>query len=139
MKVLGIVLVALALGTAIVPQFTDCASQGKAITLANGKTVAMKCHWTARAEIAVGAPLVVVGAMLATSRRKESRRNLSIIGLGLGGLAVLLPTSLIGVCTGPTMICHSVMKPVLMSTGGLAAAIGVLGVVMSQRMKEPVA
>jgi len=51
-----IALVALALGTAIVPQFTDCASQGKAITLANGKTVEMKCHWTARAEIAVGRP-----------------------------------------------------------------------------------
>ena len=139
MRWFGIALVALALGTAIVPQFTDCASQGKAITLASGKTVDMKCHWTARAEIAVGAPLVIVGAMLATSRRKESRRNLSIMGIGLGGLAILLPTSLIGVCAGPTMICHSVMKPVLMSTGGLAAAIGVLGVVMSQRMKEPVA
>jgi len=85
------------------------------------------------------APLVIVGAMLATSRRKESRRNLSIMGLGLGGLAILLPTYLIGVCTGPTMICHSVMKPALVSMGGVTAAVGVLGVVMSQRMKEPVA
>jgi hypothetical protein len=80
---------------------------------------------------------VIVGAMLATSRRKESKRNLSIMGLGLGGVAMLLPAYLIGVCTGPTMVCHSVMKPIVLSTGGLAAGLGVLGVVMSQRMKEP--
>ena len=42
--VFGVALVVLALATAIFPQFTDCESQGKMITLANGKTVSMKCH-----------------------------------------------------------------------------------------------
>jgi hypothetical protein len=96
----------------------------------------MKCHWTARSEIAVGAPLLVVGAMLATSRRRESRRNLSILGIGLGAVAILLPSYLVGVCTTPTMICHSVMRPALWAAGGLTAAVGIVGVVTAQRQKE---
>jgi hypothetical protein len=47
---LGIALVVIALGIAIIPQFTTCESQGKIITLANGNTIPMKCTWTARAE-----------------------------------------------------------------------------------------
>lgn len=136
MKVFGSVLLVLALATAIIPQFTDCESQGKILTLTTGKTVSMKCHWTARAEIPVGASLALVGAMMVTSRRKESQRNLSIMGIGLGALAILLPTSLIGVCSGSTMICHSVMRPILWSAGGVVGIISVLSMVTAQRRKD---
>ncbi len=137
-KILGVTLVVLALVMAVVPQFTDCQSQGRSLTLANGNTVAMKCHWTARGEIAVAAPLLVVGVMLAASRRKESQRNLSILGVGLGALAMLLPTYIIGVCANPMMVCNAVMQPTLLGIGGLAAAISLVGLVMAQRKKETV-
>ena len=135
-KFFGIALVVIALAIAVVPQFTDCESQGKMITLANGKEISMKCHWTARSEIAIGAPLVIVGAMMAASRRKESHRNLAILGIGLGALAMLTPTYLIGVCTTPTMICYTAMRPELLVTGGLAVAVSIVGLVMTQRKKD---
>jgi hypothetical protein len=115
------VLVAIALVIAIVPAFTDCQSQGKSIKLANGMTVPMKCHWSARAEIGVAAPLLVVGAMLPFTRRKSSLFSLSILGAVLGVIAILIPGTLIGVCsTG--MPCHTVMQPTLFVMGGLAIA-----------------
>ena len=57
MKVIGVLMVVLALVSGILPQFTDCSSQGRAITLPNGKQIDMKCHWTARAEAAMALPL----------------------------------------------------------------------------------
>ena len=47
-KILAGLIIVLALVIGIVPQFTDCQSHGRAIALANGTTVPMKCHWTAR-------------------------------------------------------------------------------------------
>jgi hypothetical protein len=134
-KFLGITLVILALAIAIVPAFTDCQSQGKSISLANGKTVPMKCHWTGVAEIAVGVPLVGVGLMMIPSRRKVSLMNLGIMGSILGIMAVLLPNKLIGVCSS-SMLCNTVMQPTLTALGAVAI-VGSLGaMVLSFRTKE---
>ena len=78
-KVFGIALIVVALALAIVPGFTDCQSQGKSISLASGKTVPMKCHWTGVAEIGVAAPLVVVGAVMSFSRRKSNMMTLGTV------------------------------------------------------------
>lgn len=134
-KVLGIALVVLALVTAILPQFTDCQSQGKQITLANGSKIPMKCHWTARAELATSIPLIGVGAMLSFSRRRESWRNLSIAGVILGAFVIALPTTLIGVCASG-MPCHTVMQPVSVAVGSLAVVTSLTGIVLAQRRKE---
>ncbi len=121
-KFLGITLIVLALAIGILPQFTDCHSQGKAIALPNGKTVEMKCHWTARAEIATAAPLLVVGAVMAASRRKENIWALAGLGGLLGIIAIALPNGLIGVCSSG-MPCHTVMQPSLAVFGSLAIVI----------------
>ena len=71
------------------------------ITLADGKQISMKCHWTGRAELVLGVPLLAVGLMLGFSRRRESQRVLGITATVLGVLAILLPTVLIGVCMQP--------------------------------------
>jgi len=134
-RVLGVTLIVLALVTAILPQFTDCQSQGKVLTLANGKTVSMKCHWTARAELATSIPLIGVGAMLGFSRRRETWRYLSIAGIILGAFVVALPTSLIGVCSSG-MPCHTVMQPVSVAVGSLAIVTSLTGMVLSFRKKE---
>jgi hypothetical protein len=135
LKYFGIVLVALALLIAILPQFTTCESQGKYITMASGATTPMKCSWTAKAELAVGVPLFAVGAMMSFNRRRENLLSLSVLGTILGVAVLLLPTSLIGVCSS-NMLCNTVMKPVLLAAGGLATTISLGGLwvaIMSKR------
>jgi hypothetical protein len=135
-KILGVAILALALAIAILPQYSTCASDGKYLTLANGRTIPMKCSWTARAEIAVGAPLAVVGAMMVFSRRKESKRNLAVLGITLGAMAILLPTKLIGVCAMPTNSCVTVLKPSMLALGSVVIGLSLVGLVMSQISKE---
>lgn len=130
MKYFGIVLVILALFIAILPQFTTCESQGKYITLANGSTIPMKCSWTAKAELAVGVPLFAVGAMMSFNRRRDNLLSLSVLGTILGVAVLLLPTTLIGVCSS-NMLCNTVMKPALLASGGLVTAISLGGLWVS--------
>ncbi len=135
MKVLGAIFVILALVVGILPQFSDCQSQGKAITLANGKTIPMKCHWTAKAEMGVAVPLVAVGGMTLFTRRKESKRVLALVGVLLGALVISLPTWLIGVCTSD-MPCNTIMRPALILTGIIIVAISIAWYVLSGRGQE---
>ena len=136
MKVLGIGLVVLALVAGILPMFTDCQSQGKAIELANGKTIPMKCHWTAQSEIAMAVPLFGLGIVMGVVKRKESRRIIAGIGALLGIFVILLPTALVGVCASADMLCNSVMKPTLILSGILIIAISIATLVMSERRPE---
>jgi len=103
-KIAAAIIVVLALVIGLLPQFTDCQSQGRALTLQNGKTVPMKCHWTAIAEIGMAVPLLGVGAVTAVSKRKESRRIIAGFGALLGLFVILLPTWLIGVCASADML-----------------------------------
>lgn len=132
----GITLMVLALAIAVVPAFTDCQSQGSALTLASGKMVPMKCHWTGIAEIAVGIPLLAVGAMMIAARRKESLLFLGATGGILGIFAVLLPNTLIGVCQTPTMICHTTMLPALTVLGSMVIAGNIGTMALAFRMKR---
>jgi hypothetical protein len=91
-KVLAALIVVLALVIGIVPLFTDCQSQGRAIALANGSTVPMKCHWTGQAALGMAIPLVGLGSVTAFSWRKETRRVLSVLGILLGAVVILLLT-----------------------------------------------
>jgi cellulose synthase/poly-beta-1,6-N-acetylglucosamine synthase-like glycosyltransferase len=126
MKIIAIVLIVAGLVLIFVPSFYTCAAQGKAIQLPSGKSIPMKCLWTARAEIGLGILLVAVAAFLFISRKLESRRFLSILTLILGILIVLFPTSLIGVCVNPDMPCVVVMKPTLLLIGIVTIALGIV-------------
>ena len=139
MKIAAIAIVILALVIGIVPQLTDCQSQGRALALQNGKTVPMKCHWTAIAEIALAVPLAGVGAVTAVSKRKESRRILAGLGIVLGIFVILLPAALIGVCASADMLCNSVMKPTLILSGILIIAISLAVLIKSERQPEQIA
>ena len=57
MKVLGILFVLMALTIGLVPQFTNCAVQGRAIQLPDGWAMPMKCHRTANATPVIAVPL----------------------------------------------------------------------------------
>jgi hypothetical protein len=129
MKTSGIILVVLALTVAVVPQFTDCLSQGKTISLPNGATIPMKCHWTAQAELALAVPLAAAGVMMALNRHRGTLRALSGLGAVLGLFVILVPTSLIGVCGSNTMLCNMVMRPWLIFAGVLAIAVSAITLV----------
>ena len=131
-KLFGITLVIMVMIIAIVPQFTTCESQGKAITLANGTTVPMKCKWTAQAELGTSVPLFAVGALMTVSRRNEGRLGLSLLGIILGAIVMLIPTYLIGVCQ-TLMVCHTIMKPVLLTAGGVVTGVSLAGLLASRR------
>ena len=139
MKIAAAAILVLALVIGIVPQLTDCQSQGRSLALQNGKTVPMKCHWTAIAEIAMAVPLAGVGAVTAVSKRKESRRIIAGFGMLLGVFVVLLPTRLIGVCASADMLCNSIMKPTLILSGIVIIAISLAALVVSERRPEQIA
>jgi hypothetical protein len=136
MKIAAALLVVLALTVAVVPMFTDCQSQGRAITLANGSTVAMKCHWSGVAELALAAPLLFVGLSMFVSKRKETRRVLALLGLVIGAVTVAVPTMLIGVCASADMLCNSVMRPTLVLAGILIMVISAASWAMAERATE---
>ncbi len=138
MKIAAVLLVGLALAVAVVPMFTDCQSQGRALTLPNGATVAMKCHWSGVAELALAAPLALVGVTTGVSRRKESRRILAMMGVLLGALVIAVPTVLIGVCASSDMLCNAVMRPSLILAGILIMAVSVGSWVLAERTPEEV-
>lgn len=138
MRTFGIVLVVLAVLVAVVPMVNNCLAEGKLITTAAGKSIPMKCFWSAQAELATGAALAVVGGLLAFSRRRETQRYLAVVGAVLGAIVMLLPTSLIGVCTDMTASCNLVMRPAMLLTGALVIAVN-LGVFVASsrgRMEE---
>lgn len=139
MKIIGGSLIVLALLIGIVPMFTDCASQGRSLTLANGREIPMKCHWTGLAELALAAPLLMVGALMITSKGAESLRNLSLTGGVAGILVILLPSTLIGVCANPDMRCNALMRPSLILAGSLVVALGAVGALQTLRRKEAAA
>lgn len=135
-RYLGIFIVVLAITVAVVPHFTDCQSQGKMVTLANGNTTSMKCHWTGVAEIGAAIPLGVVGVAMIAGRRRETMMYMSFAGLAIAGVILALPNGLIGTCATPTMICNTLMKPALNLMGGLVGLTAAVGLVVAWRGKS---
>jgi hypothetical protein len=136
MKLQAVILMLLAIVIAVLPQFTDCESQGRHLVLADGREIPMKCHWSAAGELGLGFPLLALGAVLFFSRQAETRRALGILGVVLGLIVVLIPTVLIGVCASLEMICNSIMKPALILAGSLVMAVSVWVVLSSVRRGE---
>jgi hypothetical protein len=136
MKVAAVIIILLATVVGVVPQFTNCQYSGKAIELPSGKSLLMKCHRTARAEIALAVPLLLCGVSLLVSRRKESWRPQAALTIVLGLFVVLLPTVLIGVCVKPGMVCRALMKPTLTLAGILVIALGALCFLLGSRQRR---
>jgi hypothetical protein len=156
MKVLAILIIILGLVIIIVPQFTNCEYGKEQPATLNMKTSGvaveyasmggmeagaaegsvpyrmMKCFWSARAEIVAGVPLVALGALLFFARRKETIRVIGILTALIGVLTLLIPTSFIGTCVNPAMVCNTEMKPTLFVAGGITVALGIAVLVLGE-------
>jgi hypothetical protein len=157
LKVVGAIIVILALVIAIVPQFTNCqynksmaapttatTMAGATTTMAGGQattpttvkaaatTAKPRCFYTARAEIAVGVTLFFIGAFMLMGGRRETWRALSVLGIIQGVFAILLPTVLIGICMKNTMICRQEMEPTLYAAGGVVIALSLAAFIVNE-------
>ncbi len=83
-KVLGVIMILMALVLAIAPAFTDCESHGKMLTTADGRSISMKCHWAGVAEIAAAIPLGIAGIYALVGKRRETLRFAGIVGAASG-------------------------------------------------------
>jgi hypothetical protein len=137
--VLGVVMIVLALVLAIAPVFSDCQSQGKMLTTADGRSVSMKCHWTGIAEIAAAIPLGIAGIYALLGRRRETVRFAAIIGAAAGLTAILLPTVLMGTCGNAAMTCNVLMQPIVLAAGILAIVASVTLFFIAREPEVPAA
>ena len=73
----------------------------------------MKCHWSAQAEIGIGALIAALGIALTLFANLKTRLGLTI-GIFLSGiLALLIPHALIGGCPMPSMQCRKIAFPAI--------------------------
>jgi hypothetical protein len=100
----GGVVIILGLLIALGPQFLF-----KVCPVAEG--MIMKCHWSAQAEIGVGALIAALGIALILFANPKTRLGLTI-GIFLAGvLALLIPHNLIGGCAMHSMACRKIAFP----------------------------
>jgi hypothetical protein len=75
--------------------------------------IIMKCHWSAQAEIGVGALIAALGIALIFFVNPKTRLGLAV-GIFLSGvLALLIPHVLIGGCPMHSMLCRKIAFPAI--------------------------
>ncbi len=93
----------------------------------------MKCFWSCKALIVVGAVLALVGLLQMIAKEANTRKSLSVIGLALAVSAILIPTVIIGGCVKPEMACKMLTFPVTYTLS--AAAIVLQGLILIAKEK----
>jgi hypothetical protein len=97
------------------------------LELTNGKQVPMRCFWTARAEMIIGALVLIVGLTIAFSKSAEARYRLNYQVTFLGLAAILTPLFIIPTCMNPDMACNIGTKPALIILGVITTVMGLYG------------
>lgn len=100
------------------------------IELMNGKTLFMKCHWSAMAEILMGILIVLNGIMLILFRKREANMALGMVLFFLGLSVILIPTVIIGMCQTVTMACRVGTQPALVVAGVIVMIVGICNVIV---------
>ncbi len=120
----GIVAITLGILVALTPIaiFPVCTDM---IELMNGKTLFMKCHWTAMAELLVGILIVFDGMLIMGFKKHETRTALSIMLFLFGLTALVIPTVVIGMCETATMACRVGTEPALIVVSVITMVVGI--------------
>ncbi|MBQ7086621.1 MAG: DUF4418 family protein [Clostridia bacterium] len=83
----------------------------------------MKCFWSCKALIVVGAVIAIIALLQLMAKEKESKKLLAVAALALLVSAILIPTVIIGGCAKPDMACKMLTFPVTHS-------LSVIGIVL---------
>lgn len=120
----GIVVIVLGVLVALIPIviFPVC---GNMIELMNGKSIFMKCHWTAMAEVLLGILMVFDGMLIMIFKNWEARIALSIMSFLFGLIVLLIPTVVIGMCETATMACRVGTEPALIVMSVITMIVGI--------------
>ncbi len=125
---IGIIAIILGALTAMIPKiiFPVCANM---LELVNGKTVFMKCHWTAMAALLIGFLIMLDGILLIGFKKHDTRIALSILLFCLGLITLLMTTVVIGVCASAAMPCRMGTQPALIVVSVLTMAVGAANII----------
>jgi hypothetical protein len=110
-----------------------CEVHGTLAQLVSGKTLPMPCGWTARAEIGIGALVIVTGVLFAFAKSPETKRIIGVFGVALGVLAILFPTYITKMCLLADHTCNTMTKPTLIVTGIVIIAVSAWTVYISRK------
>ncbi|HPH34588.1 MAG TPA: DUF4418 family protein [Methanoregulaceae archaeon] len=126
MKGVGALLVILGIVIILTPWvlFPVCEVEGMYLTTSAGVQMPMKCGWTARAETAMGALIIVMGGLLVARHTPETRQAVGLFNIAAGILVVLFPTYLIGMCRLADHPCRQLTLPALEVLGVIVIIIG---------------
>jgi len=105
--------------------FPVCEMHGLFVETKAGVMLPMPCGYTARAESAVGALIVVAGGLLIARNSPETRQAVGIFSIAHGILVILFPTALIGMCRMADHPCRQLTLPALEILGIAVIIIGV--------------
>jgi|WetSurMetagenome_2_1015567.scaffolds.fasta_scaffold150346_2 hypothetical protein len=104
--------------------FPVCEMEGKFVETKAGKLLPMKCGYTARAEVGIGALVVLAGVALMAFPSRDGRRALGTMVVGLGAVTALMVTTLIGMCAVADHVCRIGTEPALILLGVVTLIVG---------------
>lgn len=85
----------------------------------SGNGPPMKCFWSARTELGLGAAVIFGGLLLLLLGNTAARLGISLMLLAVAILGAAIPTVIIGVCRSDYMPCRAGTLPALMILSGL--------------------
>ncbi len=129
-KLLSILLLALSvfltLGTQFVFHACDAGADGSH----------MVCHWAQQATTGIAGVLVLLHIFHLLARDAKSRAAFLIAGLPVTVLAMLVPGRLIPLCMMADMRCQAVMRPAVLTVGGIILVLTVIALVLNLRRER---
>jgi hypothetical protein len=121
-RIFGILISLLGALTALIPIWIFPACE-KLIETAAGGTVPMKCHWSGKAEIGIGALILCSGILLVSLRSPHTRIGVSLMSALSAFLGIAVPAFLVGGCAMKTMTCRISTFPAIYALCALTAAL----------------
>lgn len=121
--IIGIIVILAGLMYMLIPQFILPVCE-----YLPGNGPPMKCFWSARAELGLGAAVIFGGLLLLLLGNTATRLGISLMLLAVTILTAATPTVLIGACRLDHMPCRAGALPALILLSGLLAIFLLLNI-----------